>query len=203
MQYRRLGSLAAACTTIALACTPSASAAERSPAPGGARTLAANCTRGYTVSDHRRYAKRVFQRVRISQRATHRLTKLRRCQTHGLKARRAARRTEHRLKRWRTLYHCTQAKAVNCIRDATRIYGGSFAHNVACARSESGLSPYARNAGGSGATGLYQFMPSTWSRTLARMGVGTRSIYSAKWQARAAAWKFRHDGFGEWSGAGC
>jgi len=93
--------------------------------------------------------------------------------------------------------------SLRCIRDATRIYGGSFAHNVACARSESGLSPYARNAGGSGATGLYQFMPSTWSRTLARMGVGTRSIYSAKWQARAAAWKFRHDGFGEWSGAGC
>ena len=115
MQYRRLGSLAAACTTIVLACTASASAAERSAAPGGARTLAANCTHGYTVSDHRRYAKRVFQRVRISQRATHRLTKLRRCQTHGLKATRAARRTEHRLKRWRTLYHCTQAKVVNCI----------------------------------------------------------------------------------------
>ena len=47
-------------------------------------------------------------------------------------------------------------------------------------------------------------MPSTWSGTLSRMGVrAARSIYSAKWQARAAAWKFRHDGFGEWTGAGC
>ena len=67
-----------------------------------------------------------------------------------------------------------------------------------------GLNPYARNGGGSGASGLYQFMPSTWSSTLARMGMHkSRSIYSARWQARAAAWKFRHDGYGEWSGAGC
>jgi hypothetical protein len=62
---------------------------------------------------------------------------------------------------------------------------------------------YAYNAGGSGATGLYQFMPSTWTATLARMGVPHKSIYSAKWQARAAAWKFRRDGFREWTGTGC
>lgn len=129
---------------------------------------------------------------------------MRRCQQQGRRGTRAARRTEHKLKRWRSLYHCTQSTVVNCIRDATRIHGGSFAHNLACAKSESGLNPYAHNGGGSGATGLYQFMPTTWARTLARMRVSiARSIYSAKWQARAAAWKFRHDGFGEWTGAGC
>ena len=123
---------------------------------------------------------------------------------HGRRGTRAARRTERKLRRWRSRYHCTQSKVVNCIRDATRIYGGSFAQNLACARSESGLNPYAHNSGGSGATGLYQFMPTTWSSTLARMRVRkAKSIYSAKWQARAAAWKFSHDGFGEWTGAGC
>jgi len=139
----------------------------------------------------------------MSRKATHRLARMRHCQEQGQKGTVATRRTERRLKRWRALYHCTQGKVVNCIRVATRDYGGSFNHNVACARSESGLSPYARNGGGSGATGLYQFMPSTWYSTLARMGVGAKSIYSAKWQARAAAWKFSHDGYGEWSGAGC
>jgi len=197
MQHRRLGSLAAACTTITLACSASALAA--SPA----HTVATGCTSSFTIAAHHRYAVRVFHRTHISRRSTRRLTTMRRCQAQGRRAIRATRRTERRLKRWRSLYHCTQAKVVNCIRDATRVYGGSFAHNVACARSESGLSPYARNGGGSGATGLFQFMPSTWSRTLARMGVRMKSIYSAKWQARAAAWKFRHDGFGEWSGAGC
>jgi hypothetical protein len=39
--------------------------------------------------------------------------------------------------------------------------------------------------------------------TLARMHVGNKSIYSAKWNSRAAAWKFVHDGYGEWTGAGC
>lgn len=201
MQYRRLGSLAAACTSLTLACSASAFAAGQQPtAPRAAPT---GCSTTFTVAAHRRYASRVFERGSISRVARRRLTTMRRCQAHGRPATRATRRTERRLQHWRSLYHCTQSKVVNCIRDATRRYGGSFAHNVACARSESGLSPYARNGGGSGATGLFQFMPSTWSRTLARMGVRMKSIYSAKWQARAAAWKFRHDGFGEWSGAGC
>ncbi|HEY6891177.1 MAG TPA: transglycosylase SLT domain-containing protein [Solirubrobacter sp.] len=204
MQYRRLGSLAAACTTITLALTASALAAD-TPATTAApaRALPAGCTQGFTVSAHHRYAIRVFHRAAISRTAKHRLARMRHCQKQGHKGTVATRHTERRLQHWRALYHCTQGKVVNCIRAATRTYGGSFVHNVACARSESGLSPYARNGGGSGATGLYQFMPSTWSRTLARMGVGAKSIYSAKWQARVAAWKFSHDVFGEWSGAGC
>jgi soluble lytic murein transglycosylase-like protein len=198
MQYRRFGSVVAACSTITLACSGSAHAATARPRP-----LPADCTRTFTVSAHHRYATRVFHRAGISHPAQHRLARMRHCQKQGTEGTVAARRTERQLKRWRTLYHCTQGKPVNCIRAATRMYGGDFAHNVACARSESGLSPYARNAGGSGATGLYQFMPSTWYATLSRMGEDAKSIYSAKWQARAAAWKFSHDGYGEWSGAGC
>jgi soluble lytic murein transglycosylase-like protein len=203
MPYRRFGSLVAACSTITLACAPSAFAADQAATAATAQAMPTDCARAFTVSAQHRYATRVFHRAGISHTAKPRLARMRHCQKQGRKGTVAARHTELRLKRWRTLYHCTQGKPVNCIRAATRVYGGDFAHNVACARSESGLSPYARNGGGSGATGLYQFMPSTWSRTLARMGVGARSIYSAKWQARAAVWKFGHDGFGEWSGAGC
>jgi len=213
MRHRRFGSRTAALLTTTLALTASAVAANQAAAqtpPSGttpteaAPAAPAGCARSYTVSEHRRYAKRVFKRASISRKATRRLTAMRRCQEHARTGKRAAHRTERKLKRWRSLYHCTQSKVVNCIRDATRIYGGSLAHNLACAKSESGLNPYARNGGGSGASGLFQFMPSTWSSTLARMGVRRgKSIYSAKWQARAAVWKFRNDGFGEWSGAGC
>jgi hypothetical protein len=203
MQYRRIGGLAAACSTITLAGTGSALAAAQPAATAPARALPAGCAQAFTVSAHHRYATRVFHRAGISHPAKHRLTRMRHCQKQGHKGTVAARHTERQLMRWRTLYHCTQGKPVNCIRAATRLYGGNFAHNVACARSESGLSPYAHNGGGSGATGLFQFMPSTWYSTLARMGVGPKPIYSAKWQARAAVWKFSHDGYGEWSGAGC
>jgi soluble lytic murein transglycosylase-like protein len=98
---------------------------------------------------------------------------------------------------------CTQTRVIGCIRDATRIHGGSFRHALACARSESRLNPYARNWGGSGATGIFQFMPATFAATLRRMRVRPKSIYSAKWNSRAAAWKFVHDGYGEWTGADC
>ena len=207
MRRRPLGSLAAAVLTTSLALAATAFAADQPPAqapPLAKPAPPSGCLQRFSVFEHRRYAKRVFQRQSLSRKATRRLSRMRRCQHHGRRATRSARRLERKLVRWRSLYHCTQSKVVNCIRDATRIHGGSFAHHLACARSESGLNPMARNGGGSGATGLYQFMPSTWSATLARMGVRrTRSIYSAKWQARAAVWKFRHDGFGEWSGAGC
>ena len=205
MRHTRLGGLAAALITLALAVPAGASAATTQPpaAPLAAPKLSAGCARGFTIADHRRYAQRVFKRSRISRQATRRLTTLRRCQQQGRRATRAARRAERRLARRRSRYHCTQAKVVNCIRAATRRYGGDLAHNLACARSESGLNPYAHNGSGSGATGLYQFMPSTWAATLARMGVRHKSIYSANWQARAAAWKFRRDGFGEWTGPGC
>jgi Transglycosylase SLT domain len=178
-------------------------AAGRPPATRPAHTAAADCTSHYSVAQHRRYARRVFHRIHISGHARRRLATLRACQTHPGRARPAVHRTERRLKHERSLYLCTQSRVVNCIRDATRIYGGDFHHNLACATSESGLNPYARNASGSSAAGIFQFLPSTFAVTLARMHVGSKSIYSAKWNSRAAAWKFVHDGYGEWTGAGC
>jgi soluble lytic murein transglycosylase-like protein len=200
---RRLlyGSPAAASIAITVALSATAFAAD-SPA-SAVHALPASCTTTFTVAQHHRYARRVFQRVHVKQRARRRLARMRHCQKHGMHARRIAERTERRLKKHRSRYLCTQTRAVGCIRAATRIYGGSFRHNMACARSESGLNPRARNAGGSGAAGLFQFLPSTYAATLARMRVGRKSIDSAKWNSRAAAWKFVHDGYGEWGGAGC
>jgi soluble lytic murein transglycosylase-like protein len=192
---RRLlcGGLTAAILATSVAVPAAASAAAR-PAPAG-------CAKAFSVAQHRGYARRVFQRPHITHTAFKRLLTMRRCQGNGYRARRAALRNERKLRRFRTLYHCTQAKVVNCIRDATRRYGGDFGHALACAKSESGLNPYARN--GSGASGTFQFLPGTFYTTLSRMGVGPKSIYSAKWNSRAAAWKFVHDGYGEWGGPGC
>jgi hypothetical protein len=186
------GLTAAALVTPVVAST-TASAATR-PVPSG-------CTKAFSVAQHRGYARRVFQRPHITHAAFRHLLKMRHCQGNGSRARRAALRNERMFRRHRALYHCTQAKVVNCIRDAVRIHGGSFGHALACAQSESGLNPYAHN--GSGASGTFQFMPGTFYTTLHRMGVGPKSIYSAKWNSRAAAWKFVHDGYGEWGGAGC
>jgi soluble lytic murein transglycosylase-like protein len=194
---RRLlyGSLTVAATlTATVALAAPAFAADSPAAPAG-------CGKVYTLAQHRGYARSVFRRTHIKHRAFRRLLTMRQCQGHGYRARRAALRTERKLRRWRSLYHCTQGKVVNCIRDATRVYGGSLSHALACARSESGLNPYAR--GGGGASGTFQFMPGTFATTLHRMGVGPKSIYSARWNSRAAAWKFVHDGYGEWGGAGC
>src|SRR5262249_30052667 len=154
--------------------------------PAKAHALAGGCSTGYTVAQHHRYATHVFHRERITHHARKRLFRMRRCQIRGMAARHAIVRTARRLTRWRSLYLRTQSRAVNGIGKATRIYGGSFSHNVACARSESGLNPYANNAGGSGAAGMFQFLPSTYYSTLRRMGVGGKSIYSAEWNARAA-----------------
>lgn len=59
---------------------------------------------------------------------------------------------------------------------------------------ESRWNPYAV---GAGSHGLFQFLRSTWART----PFARRSIYSAWWNAMAAAWLVRHDGFSwrEWT----
>ena len=69
MRHRRFGSRTAALLTTTLALTASAVAANQAAAqtpPSGTTPTAAapsapaGCTRSYTVSEHRRYAKRVF-----------------------------------------------------------------------------------------------------------------------------------------------
>lgn len=90
---------------------------------------------------------------------------------------------------------CSQTKPVACIRRASLTHRVSFGLLLRKARCESTLNPYAANA--SGATGLMQFMPSTWATTPYR----SRWILSAKWNALAGAWMHRPDvqRGGEWS----
>lgn len=45
-----------------------------------------------------------------------------------------------------------------------------------------------------GATGLFQFLPSTWDTT----PYANRSIYSAKWNSLAAMWMWAHHRRNEW-----
>lgn len=104
-------------------------------------------------------------------------------------------------KRERAMYKRCSTNVLTCIALAARKYGVSYDWLVACARSESGLSPRAYNR--SGASGLFQFKPTTFSATIARMGLSPKSIWDPYWNAMAAAWKFHFDGTGEWTGAGC
>jgi len=60
------------------------------------------------------------------------------------------------------------------------------------ARCESGLYPYARNP--SGASGLFQFLPSTFAST----PFASLSIFSPYANAMAAGWMHTHGRGGEW-----
>jgi hypothetical protein len=78
--------------------------------------------------------------------------------------------------------------------DAAKKYGVS-SQTYALYRvmmGESGGNPYAQNA--SGASGLFQFMPSTWRNT----PYGGCSIWDAKSQCYAAAWMFSCGRQREW-----
>jgi hypothetical protein len=60
------------------------------------------------------------------------------------------------------------------------------------AACESTFNPYAWNP--SGASGLFQFMPSTWRTT----PYGTASIWDPMAQALAARWMYENGRIGEW-----
>ena len=79
---------------------------------------------------------------------------------------------------------CSQRRVLPCIQLASsraRLGPWQRAWMLRVARCESGLNPYARNP--SGASGTYQFMPGTF-----RAFGGRGSIWSAREQARVAAW---------------
>lgn len=92
------------------------------------------------------------------------------------------------------MHQCSQARAVPCIRRAAMHWRVSFYLQLAIARCESGLRAWAMNGGGSGSSGLMQFMPSTFAST----PYGTHPILSAKWNALAGAWTLRHYGTSPW-----
>lgn len=90
---------------------------------------------------------------------------------------------------------CSQSRPVPCIRRAAIRHRVSFRLQLSIARCESRLHPEVRNFGGSGASGLMQFMPSTFAATPYRF----RWILSAKWNALAGAWMLRRAGTGPWA----
>lgn len=73
-------------------------------------------------------------------------------------------------------------------------YGQSYPTLLRKANCESHLWPYARNRS-SGASGLFQFLPSTWRST----PFGRFSIWSPWAQALAASWMHSHLRGGEWA----
>jgi len=76
------------------------------------------------------------------------------------------------------------------LRHAARTYGVPYREMLAVSFCESRWNP---NAIGNGSHGLFQFLRSTWAHT----PFAGRNIYSAWWNAHAAAWLWRHDG-GSW-----
>ena len=80
------------------------------------------------------------------------------------------------------------------IKRAARHYGQSKALAFAIAHRESRFDYRVTNAS-SGAAGLYQFMPVTWSSTPYR----ARSRYNPRWASLAAMWMWKHGGYHHWS----
>jgi hypothetical protein len=80
----------------------------------------------------------------------------------------------------------------DCIHGAALELGADESWLLGVSHCESHWDRFARNP--SGATGLFQFMPSTWAST----PYGANSIYSVRWQALAAAWMYTQGRSGEW-----
>lgn len=99
---------------------------------------------------------------------------------------------------WRTGEHrayraCQHGYVKGCVRRGALKYRQSFGAMLAVARCESNLNPRAYNRS-SGASGLFQFLPSTYRST----PYGGHSIFSAKYSALAAGWMWAHGRRGEW-----
>jgi hypothetical protein len=92
---------------------------------------------------------------------------------------------------WRA---CNQGSVAGCIRRSALKWNVSHATMRRRAWCESRMNPGAYNRG-SGASGLYQFLPSTWRTTPYRR----RSVWRAKWNALAAGWMESVGRGGEWS----
>lgn len=89
------------------------------------------------------------------------------------------------------------------VRTAARKHGVDEDHLVRIARCESTLNPSAVNygyaAGGGNPTGLFQYLPETWTRIGSRSPYGVRDVYSARDQAEVTAWAFANGYAGEWA----
>lgn len=88
--------------------------------------------------------------------------------------------------------HCATGQLSACIERGGLHWDVSPAMLRRKAWCESRWQRFARNA--SGASGLFQFLPSTWRTTPYR----ARSVWSAKWSSLAAGWMHHVGRGGEW-----
>lgn len=96
---------------------------------------------------------------------------------------------------------CSQSRPVACIKRAALHYKMDFSLMKRVASCESRLIPTQVN-GNSGATGLFQFLYSTWAST--KYGYLGDQRKSAKWSSLAAAWLMKTDGIFHWNASrGC
>ena len=88
---------------------------------------------------------------------------------------------------------CSQNHPRVCVRMAARRWHQSYGELLRVAVCESGLRWWARNP--SGASGPFQFMPSTWAST----PYGRHSLWSWRWASLGAAWMWHVGRAREWS----
>lgn len=81
------------------------------------------------------------------------------------------------------------------IRRAARHYGQSHGFMRYLANCESRFRWWVYNSAGSGAAGLFQFMPSTFDTT----PYGHRAVLHPKWNALGAGWMLSKGRRGEWA----
>jgi hypothetical protein len=84
------------------------------------------------------------------------------------------------------------------ITDAARRWGLDRAQMLRVAWCESKFNPRAYN-GRSGAAGLYQFLPGTWSRASAAVGMAYASPFDPIANVEAAAWLMKTEGPRHWT----
>ncbi len=82
------------------------------------------------------------------------------------------------------------------IRDAATAQGADAEQLLRVAYCESRYNPGAYNA--SGASGLFQFLPSTWAANSVRAGFAGASVFDPVAAANVAAWMFARGQAGQW-----
>lgn len=88
------------------------------------------------------------------------------------------------------------------VREAARKYGLGEEHFLSIARCESGLNAsnvnYNYYAGGGHPSGVFQFIPDTWTRMSNQAGFGGASVFDAYSNVNVAAWAWANGRSGEW-----
>lgn len=98
-------------------------------------------------------------------------------------------------------YIAPQDNVEEIVREAARKYGLNEDYFVRVAVCESTLNPASVNtnywAGGGHPSGLFQFLPETWTRLSGRAAMDG-NVFNANDNANLAAWAFANGYSGEW-----